>query len=639
MNEDIVIDRIFPDAGIYRPRWMKGLPLKIRCRSYAHGTERIFVNARWRRGKGRWQSAVAYPAGEDIYECLLPAVSSNELEFYFYSGFDRFGSWIQRIRKWKESGEASDQDIQTGRSILSGMIKSEPARILPVVRKMIRLFDSKGIEGLEDLENNNRILNSLRSQRGCSLSRRIKVDLVPEYGYFSSWYETFPRSQGKNGRHGTFRDVQERLQEISSMGFDTIYFPPIHPIGLTNRRGKNGIMPARSDDPGSPWAIGNENGGHKSVNPDLGTLDDFKSLLRRAEEHGMRIALDLAFQCSPDHPYVKDHPEWFERRPDGSVRYAENPPKKYTDIYPFDFFTAEWRDLWNELKSIVDFWISAGVKIFRVDNPHTKPFSFWKWLMESVHREHPDVVFLSEAFTRSDVMYHLSELGFQMSYTYFTWKNYRHEIESYFTELNSPEISSFFRPMLFTNTPDILTPILQNGGRAAFMLRALLASTLSPLWGIYSGFEICENEAVQGTEEYMDSEKFELKHRDLERPGNIREFISTLNRTRRELKPLQIHGNVGFLECGNQNIIAYSRKGISGEPSVMVVVNINPFETHEAMVRVPEDWNASDGKTYTVRDHLDGSLYAWKGEFNYVKLIPAYRPGHILTLEELDAGR
>lgn len=636
MNEDIVIDRLFPYVEGFRPRWERGLPLRIRCRAYTHGTEKIFVNVRWRSGRGRWKWGQAVLTGEDMYEYLLPAVSGKDLTFYFFAGFDRFGTWLQRIEKWKASGEATEQDIQTGRAILSEMLKSWPKRLSSQIRRMIRIFDSPGSEWIKELERENSRLNGMRSMRGCAVSRSVNVEMVPDYGYFSSWYEMFPRSQGKSGKHGTFLDCQERLEDISAMGFDTIYFPPIHPIGVTDRRGKNGKIPANPDDPGSPWAIGSAQGGHKAVNPDLGTMEDFKILLKRAGERGIKIALDLAFQCSPDHPYVKEHPEWFEKRPDGSIRYAENPPKRYPDIYPFDFFTRDRKNLWRELKSIVDFWIDAGVRIFRVDNPHTKPFSFWKWLIESVSKEHSDVVFLSEAFTRSDVMYHLSELGFQMSYTYFTWKNYRYEIEDYFRELNSPEISSFFRPMLFTNTPDILPPVLQNGGRAAFMFRALLASTLSPLWGIYSGFEICENQAVRGTEEYMDSEKFELKPRDFSRPGNIREFISLLNRIRRDLKSLQIHGNVQFLECSNQNIIAYCRKPVSGGTSVMVVVNINPFETHDAMVRIPDDWKVGN-EPYEVRDHLDGVTYTWKGEFNYVKLIPIYRPGHVLTLEEQDA--
>jgi len=391
--------------------------------------------------------------------------------------------------------------------------------------------------------------------------KELVVVVDREKARFSTWYEMFPRSSASEpGRHGTFKDCEMRLPYISSMGFDVLYFPPIHPIGYTQRKGKNNTPMAGPDDPGGAWAIGAEEGGHKDIHPQLGTFEDFQRLIAKAREYGVEVALDLAFQCSPDHPYVKEHPEWFRWRPDKTIHYAENPPKKYEDIYPFDFETEHWRELWEELKSIVLFWIEQGVRIFRVDNPHTKPFSFWDWLIKEIKKDSPDVIFLSEAFTRPKVMYRLAKLGFTQSYTYFAWRNTKRELIEYLTELTQTEVREYLRPNFWPNTPDILPEHLQYGGRPAFMIRLVLAATLSSSYGIYGpAFELCIDEALPGKEEYLNCEKYEIKHWDREKPGSLQDFIARVNRIRKENPALQTTWNLRFYEADNEAFLFYGK--------------------------------------------------------------------------------
>jgi starch synthase (maltosyl-transferring) len=410
--------------------------------------------------------------------------------------------------------------------------------------------------------------------------RELRVLVDRERARFSTWYELFPRSaSSERGRHGTFADVEERLPYVAGMGFDVLYLPPIHPIGSSHRKGKNNATGAGSNDPGSPWAIGSEEGGHKAVNPRLGTLSDFERLVERARDHGLEIALDIAFQCSPDHPYVREHPEWFRHRPDGTVQYAENPPKKYEDIFPLDFETEAWPELWQELADVVRFWIGHGVRIFRIDNPHTKPFDFWEWLIEEIKGDHPDVLFLAEAFTRPKVMYRLAKLGFTQSYTYFAWRNTKQELTDYFTELTRTPVREFFRPNLWPNTPDILTEHLQTGGTPAFMARLVLAATLGASYGIYGpAFELQESQPIrEGSEEYLDSEKYETRWWDLKRSDSLAEFIGRVNRIRRENAALHADHTLRFHGIGNDGLIAYSKATEDGSNAVLVVVNLTMF--------------------------------------------------------------
>ncbi|GIX47337.1 MAG: alpha-1,4-glucan:maltose-1-phosphate maltosyltransferase [Candidatus Tectimicrobiota bacterium] len=466
--------------------------------------------------------------------------------------------------------------------------------------------------------------------------KELRVVVDRERARFSTWYEMFPRSCAPEpGRHGTFRDVEARLPYVAAMGFDVLYFPPIHPIGRTHRKGKNNALVAALDDVGSPWAIGAAEGGHKAVHPQLGTLEDFRRLVQRAQEYGIEIALDIAFQCSPDHPYVKEHPEWFRWRPDGTVQYAENPPKKYQDIYPFDFESEHWASLWQELKSIFLFWIEQGVRIFRVDNPHTKPFPFWEWCLNEIKRDYPEVIFLSEAFTRPKVMYRLAKLGFTQSYTYFAWRNTKWELTQYFTELTQTEVREFFRPNLWPNTPDILTEYLQSGGRPAFMARLVLAATLGASYGIYGpAFELCERVPREpGSEEYLDSEKYQLRFWDLNRPDSLKDFIARVNRIRRDNPALQSDRHLRFHPTDNEELICYSKSTDDLSNVILVVVNLNPYYTHAGWVDLDLDSLGLEAtQPFQVHDLLSDARYLWHGPRNYVELNPQVVPAHVFRL-------
>jgi starch synthase (maltosyl-transferring) len=444
----------------------------------------------------------------------------------------------------------------------------------------------------------------------------------------------FPRSAGPDpSRSATFDEAQRMLPYVAGMGFDVLYLPPVHPIGHSFRKGRNNTLEASADDPGSPWAIGAETGGHKAVEPALGTLADFDRFVEAARQHGLEIALDLAYQASPDHPYVKQHPDWFRRRPDGTIKYAENPPKKYQDIYPFNFESEDWQALWRELKSVIGFWIRHGVKIFRVDNPHTKPYGFWEWSLDDLKRRYPDAVFLSEAFTRPKVMYYLAKLGFTQSYTYFTWRNTKAELTEYFTELTRTGVAEFFRPNLFANTPDILHAYLQEGGPAAFKVRLILAATLGANYGIYSGFELAEGRAVPGTEEYLHSEKFEIREWDWDRPGHLRDLVTIVNRIRHEHPALGWDRGLRFCPTDNAHMLAYCKTSPDGSDALLVIVNLDSRHMQHGWVHVPlEALGLPERVAYEVVDLLDGETYAWQGPRSYVRLDPVLRPAHVLRL-------
>jgi starch synthase (maltosyl-transferring) len=418
------------------------------------------------------------------------------------------------------------------------------------------------------------------------------------------------------------------------MGFDVIYLAPIHPIGRSFRKGRNNALEAGPDDPGSPWAIGNEHGGHKAIEPALGTLADFRTFLRAARDHGMEVAVDYALQCSPDHPWVTEHPEWFHHRPDGTIKYAENPPKKYQDIYPLNFYGREREALWEEAKGILLFWIEQGIRMFRVDNPHTKPIPFWTWVIAEVQAVHPDVIFLAEAFTRPRVVEALAKVGFTQSYTYFTWRNFKQELIDYLTELTQGEKAEYFRAHFFANTPDILPPILQQGGAPAFKMRLVLAATLSSLYGIYSGYELCENAAIPGTEEYVDSEKYEIKVRDWDAPGNIRAYVTCLNRIRRENRALSEYRNLVFYESGNDHVLCYGKRSADGTNAVVVVVNLDPFGAHEARLWLPlETLGIGSDESFQAHELVTDARHLWRGPAQHVHLDPRVEPAAIFRLE------
>jgi starch synthase (maltosyl-transferring) len=454
------------------------------------------------------------------------------------------------------------------------------------------------------------------------LAQPLVVEVDRVRARFGSWYEMFPRSWGG------LRGVEQQIPRLAELGFDVIYLPPIHPIGHTNRKGRNNSLIAGPTDPGSPWAIGDEHGGHDAVHPELGTVEDLRSLTRTAHEHGIDIALDFAIQCSADHPWLHEHPEWFHRRPDGTLKYAENPPKRYQDIYNVNWESPDWQGLWNALREVMLKWVECGVKVFRVDNPHTKPFEFWRWLIDDVHARDRDVVFLAEAFTRRSVMRHLAKIGFSQSYTYFTWKNSRWELTEYVSELAYSGEQEYFRPNFFANTPDILHEYLQHGGRAAFEARLVLAATLSPSYGIYSGYEHFENVPVrEGSEEYLHSEKYEIKQRALD--GPLLPLVQRLNRIRRENVALQHLSNVTFLDTANEGLIAYAKQ--SPGNTVVTVVNIDPHQAQEGVAVIPASLGLAP--TFTVQDLLSDERYQWRIGPNYVRLQPGIRQAHVLRID------
>jgi starch synthase (maltosyl-transferring) len=478
----------------------------------------------------------------------------------------------------------------------------------------------------------------LYPDRGTSATyeKTLAITVDRERARFSSWYEMFPRScASEPGRHGTFRDCEQMLPYVAEMGFDVLYFPPIHPIGRTNRKGKNNSAEAEPGDVGSPWAIGSGEGGHKSVDPQLGTFDDFRALVSRAREHGLEIALDLALQCSPDHPWISEHPDWFRHRPDGSIQYAENPPKKYEDIVPLDFETSDWRALYRELLSVVLFWIDHGVRIFRVDNPHTKPYAFWEWMIGQVKSVHPEIIFLSESFTRPKVMYRLAKLGFTQSYTYFTWRQTAKEIRDYMTELTKTSVSEFFRPNLWPNTPDILPENLQIGGRSAFQLRLVLAATLGSNYGIYGpAFELCEDVPLEpGREEYLNSEKFETREWNREQAASLRWLIARVNEIRKENKALQSSHNLQFHPVTNDQLLAYSKHTDDKSNLILTVVNLDVNHVQSGYVDLPlSELNIETMRPFQVHDLLSGQRFLWSGPRNYVELDPKKIPAHVFRL-------
>jgi len=468
--------------------------------------------------------------------------------------------------------------------------------------------------------------------------KELKVIVDRKKALFSAWYELFPRSCSPEiNQHGTFLDCEKILPDIAHLGFDILYFPPIHPIGKTYRKGKNNTITTQKGDPGSPWAIGDETGGHMAIHPQLGSLNDLHRLIKKAKEYGIEIALDLAFQCSQDHPYIKTHPEWFRWRADGTIQYAENPPKKYEDIVPFDFETAHWQELWEEFKKITLYWIEQGIKIFRVDNPHTKPFLFWEWLIGQVKTQYPEIIFLAEAFTRPKVMYHLAKIGFTQSYTYFTWRNTKHELMEYLNELTNTQVKEYFRPNFWPNTPDILSEYLQLGDRPVFFIRFILAAILSSNYGIYGPpYERFINQVISGKEEYLNSEKYEIKQwKNEDIKESTRDFISRINRIRRENPALQMTNNLKFYHVDNDNLLYFGKSSEDLSDIILIVVNLDPHYTQSGWVQVPlSEMGIEPDQPFLAQDLLGGDQYIWRGEYNYVELNPQVLPAHILKIKK-----
>jgi starch synthase (maltosyl-transferring) len=640
----VVIEGLEPeiDGGRFAIKGVVGEKVVVRADVFVDGHDRVDTSLLYRKsGEQTWQEVPMRPLMNDRWEGMF---IPEDVGLYYYTvrgWVDPFETWQHSLRKKAEAGQDVKLELVIGTGLIEGAARAAVGIDAERLAMAVKTLTSEG-------DPSTVVSHALRAELMESVKRLLDKRLATIYhrelplvvdrkkAIFSAWYERFPRScSSEPGRHGTFKDCERLLPEIGKMGFDVLYFPPIHPIGRTHRKGRNNSPVAGPGDPGSPWAIGGPEGGHKSVHPELGTLEDFRRLVSKAGEYGIEIALDLAFQCSPDHPYVKEHPEWFRWRPDGKVQHAENPPKSYEDIYPFDFECDQWKALWEELKSVARFWIEQGVRIFRVDNPHTKPFDFWEWLVGGIKEAHPDVIFLAEAFTRPKIMYRLAKLGFSQSYTYFAWRNTKWELKSYFEGLAQPQVRDHFRANLWPNTPDILTEYLQMGGRPAYMARFVLAATLSSAYGIYGpAFELCENLAKEpGSEEYLNSEKYEIRHWDTKRPESLKGLITRVNKIRRENPALQGCGNLMFHPTDNDQLVCYSRQTEEASNIILVVVNLDPHHAHSCTVELPLAQLSLDTRQpYQVHDLLSDVRFLWYGSKNYVELDPKIIPAHIFRI-------
>jgi starch synthase (maltosyl-transferring) len=665
----VVIERVQPeiDAGRFPIKRVVGETVQVYADVFADGHDLLAGVLRYRRvpdgqpsslDPPRWTDVPLIPLGNDRWTATFTVTELGEYEYTLEAWIDRFATWLKGLVAKADARQDVSSELLEGAEMIEGTVAGrteDDAALLETV-DVLRGARPQAERVTAARAPQVTALMAARPDRRASTvyERALRVTVDPVRARFSAWYEMFPRSCTPDpSRGGTLGEAEARLPDIAAMGFDVLYLPPVHPIGRTYRKGRNNSLTAEPGDPGSPWAIGSAEGGHTAIDPGLGTIDDFDRFVAAAGRLGLDVALDIAFQASPDHPWVQSHPEWFKHRPDGSIKYAENPPKKYQDIYPFDFESPQWASLWDALRDVFLFWIAHGVRIFRVDNPHTKSLGFWEWCIGEIKRRHPDTIFLSEAFTRPAVMRYLAKAGFTQSYTYFTWRNSAHELREYLTELTRTEVREYFRPNFFANTPDILHEYLQLGGRPAFEVRLILAATLGASYGIYSGYELCENVAVRpGSEEYLDSEKYQIRIRDWNQPGNLRELIACVNEIRRAHPALQQNGTLAFHGTDNPAVLCYSKSApavaeasTSGEGSadrpagtprrVFVIANTTPAFMQHGFVELPiGELGIAPDAGFVVEDLLDGARYSWRGAWNYVKLDPAERMAHVFVICE-----
>jgi starch synthase (maltosyl-transferring) len=644
-----IIENLQPliDGGRYPVKRVVGEDLAVEADVFKDGHDVVAAVLRWRLiGETRWHETPMSFVDNDRWRGVCTLYEVGIYEYTVEAWTDTFRGWQREFAAKLEAGiPALTAEGLKGAALLESAaqrtnVAGDAARLRELSER-IRVSENAQINEIAHSGEIEVLMATYPDRSGATQyvpAPRVIVDRTR--ARVAAWYEFFPRSAEGRGDPGSrLRDCLPRIDDAKTMGFDVIYFPPIHPIGHTHRKGRNNSVTCDPGDPGVPWAIGSEAGGHKAVEPSLGTLEDFDWLQAEVRSRGMEIALDFAINCSPDHPYVKQHPEWFYKRPDGSIKYAENPPKKYEDIYPLNFRCENWPELWAEMKSIILFWAERGVRIFRVDNPHTKPVAFWEYLISGVRQIYPDTLFLSEAFTRPKMMKVLAKAGFTQSYTYFTWRNSKQELTEYFTELTQTDMREYFRGNLWTNTPDILPFVLQEGGRPAFMIRVVLAATLSSLYGIYSGYELCENEAVAGREEYLDSEKYQFKERDWNASGNIKDWITRLNQIRKENRALHFYDNLRFYNADNGAILFYGKMTAARDNIILVVVNLDPHRKQHSYIDVPiEQFGSMDGDAYQVHDLLSDARYVWHGRRNYVELDPEIQPAHIFRVRRWISG-
>ncbi|RXU65789.1 alpha-1,4-glucan--maltose-1-phosphate maltosyltransferase [Pseudomonas protegens] len=618
------------DGGQFAVKAVEGQEVEVTCKVFADGHDRLAVRVRWRNeGQDSWYSQALEDQGNDGWLGRFPVPVVGRYRFCIQAWIDQFASFCHELEKKHQAGVPVSLELQEGRNqVQQAAERSEgPLReqLLALREQLAGLLETEQV-ALFLAERSARLMAEADHRPYLSLSPEYPVDVERKRAQFASWYELFPRSITDDPRrHGTFDDVHGRLSMIHDMGFDVLYFPPIHPIGRRHRKGRNNALSAAPDDPGSPYAIGSEEGGHEAIHPQLGSREDFRRLVAAAADHGLEIALDFAIQCSQDHPWLKQHPGWFNWRPDGTIKYAENPPKKYQDIVNVDFYAAEAiPGLWLELRDIVLGWVEEGVKLFRVDNPHTKPLPFWQWLIADVRGRHPEVIFLAEAFTTPAMMARLGKVGYSQSYTYFTWRNTKSELASYFSELNQSPWRECFRPNFFVNTPDINPAFLHESGRPGFLIRAVLASMGSGLWGMYSGFELCESAALPGKEEYLDSEKYEIRPRDFNAAGNIIAEIAQLNRIRRQNPALHSHLGLKLYNAWNDQILYFGKRSAEGDNFVLVAVSLDPFNPQEAHFELPLwEMGLPDDASTQGEDLMNGHRWTWYGKTQFMRLEPA----------------
>lgn len=643
-SRPLIIQHIYPeiDCGRYPVKREVGDLFEVWADIFKEGHDKIAAVLKYKRqGEEIWheQPMQLIEPGLDRWRGVVRLEENARYLYTIEAWPDAYETWLDEVEKKRRAGQNIALELLEGRALADAARGRAAAQDKKRLETLLTDFDRA-----EDGESRLLLLASAQTRRlmkrlpdrtrAAVYDRELEITVDRRTARYAAWYEMFPRSQGHDpNRSATFRDCIARLDEVQRMGFDVVYFVPIHPIGRTHRKGRNNTLNAGEHDPGSPYAIGSEKGGHDAVDPDLGTLADFRAFVAAARERGMEVALDFAIQCSPDHPWLKTHPEWFDYRPDGTIKYAENPPKKYQDIVNVNFYGGHQDELWRTLRDVVLFWVVQGVRIFRVDNPHTKPVPFWEWLIRTVQRSHPDVVFLSEAFTRPPMLRMLAKAGFSQSYTYFTWRNFKGELIDYFTELCQSESAEYLRPNLFANTPDILPQFLQAGGRPAFQIRLVLAATLSSVYGIYNSFELCEGRAVPGTEEYLESEKYQYKVWDWDRPGNIKDYIAAINRIRRENPALHHFRNLRFYEASDGNVLFYGKIAPGRDNMVFIAVNLDPFEAHESELRFPlGEIGIVEGDTFRVEELLSGDQHLWSGASQRVRLDPHNNPAAVFRV-------
>jgi starch synthase (maltosyl-transferring) len=642
-KQRVAIEHVLPeiDCGRFAIKRVVGDTVVVEADVFADGHDQVACQILYWQDKKKVQATAMKALGNDRWRAEFVVENLGRYQYTVEGWIDRFQTWHLELAKRIAAGQEVSVELVIGAGLIdeaaAGAAREDAAYLRDWARRLRAAKDEADGASIPFEEKSLEIIQRYPVHHsGARYEKELSVTVDREKARFSTWYEIFPRScAAELGRHGTFRDCERWLPYIAEMGFDVVYLPPVHPIGRSFRKGKNNSVEPLPGDVGSPWAIGSAEGGHTSVHTELGTLEDFKHFVSAAGKNGLEVALDIAFQCSPDHPWVRQQPDWFRKRPDGTIQYAENPPKKYQDIFPLDFESADSRALWEVLKGVFEFWIAQGVRIFRVDNPHTKPFSFWEWVISAIKDRHPDVILLAEAFTRPRVMNRLAKLGFSQSYTYFTWRNTKEELTEYFTELTETEAREYFRPNLWPNTPDILPEYLQLGGRPAFMVRLILAATLGSSYGIYGpAYELCENAPIEkGSEEYLNSEKYELKHRDIESAASLRDLITRINQIRNENAALQGNRNLRFHETDNLSLICYSKASDDLSDAIIVVVSLDYSQTQAGYVSLDlESLGLDADHPFRVYDLLAEAEYTWQGVRNYVELTPGVRPAHILRV-------